>query len=185
MKIGYARSMQFEPDVQDQVSRLRAAGCARVGIEVETPRRRSRPELERLIGGLESGDVLVVTRLACLARSVHELLGIVRSLDARGAGLMALGETWADTTTSEGEWSWRALRGIAEFERALFNDRARAGRAAAPGKTGGRPSALDPRQIGRIRRLHSEGMSARKIATKFGVHASTIYRALARPAKGD
>jgi DNA invertase Pin-like site-specific DNA recombinase len=59
-----------------------------------------RPELERVLDEVESGDVLVVCKLDRLARSTLDLLRIVDQIGREDAGFKSLGEPWADTTTS-------------------------------------------------------------------------------------
>jgi DNA invertase Pin-like site-specific DNA recombinase len=56
-----------------------------------------RPELERVLDELESGDVLVVTKLDRLARSTLDLLRIVDQIGKEGAGFRSLGEPWGQT----------------------------------------------------------------------------------------
>jgi DNA invertase Pin-like site-specific DNA recombinase len=48
-----------------------------------------------VIGRLESGDVLVVTRLDRLARSTRDLLNVIKEVSDRGAGFKSLKDSWA------------------------------------------------------------------------------------------
>ena len=48
-----------------------------------------------LLSALESGDVLMVTRLDRLARSTRDLLNALASITERGAGFRSLGDPWA------------------------------------------------------------------------------------------
>jgi DNA invertase Pin-like site-specific DNA recombinase len=74
--------------------------------------------------------------------------------------------------------------GIAEFERALIQQRTSTGRAAAMkrGVRFGRPAKLTSEQVALGQRLIDEGRSAREVAKMFKVHAATLYRALSVPA---
>lgn len=76
--------------------------------------------------------------------------------------------------------------GIAEFERALINERTGAGRAAARarGVRFGRPPKLSAEQVVVARRLIDEGTAVRETARILNVHAATLYRALGTPATG-
>ena len=56
-----------------------------------------RAQLRRLLDHLEATDVLTVTRLDRLA-----LLNTFATITAKKAGFKSLGNTWADTTTSQG-----------------------------------------------------------------------------------
>jgi DNA invertase Pin-like site-specific DNA recombinase len=53
-----------------------AAGCAKVFKEKVSGAKTDRPELAKVIGRLEPGDMLVVTRLDRLARSSRDLLNM-------------------------------------------------------------------------------------------------------------
>jgi DNA invertase Pin-like site-specific DNA recombinase len=78
------------------------AGCAKVFKEKISGARSDRPELAKVIGRLEPGDVLVVSRLDRLARSTRDLLNILDAIGKAGAGFRSLKDTWADTTTAHG-----------------------------------------------------------------------------------
>ena len=58
-----------------------------------------RAQLCRLLDQLETGDVVTVTRLDRLARSTRDLEA---AITGKKAGFRSLGDTWADTTTSNG-----------------------------------------------------------------------------------
>jgi hypothetical protein len=64
---------------------LKAAGCDVIRAEKASgTRRRSRTELQVLLDFLRQGDILVVTRVDCLARSIRDLQDIVHELWDRG-----------------------------------------------------------------------------------------------------
>jgi len=48
---------------------------------------------------LDTGDVLIITRLDRLARSTRDLLNILDDIAKRGAGFRSLHDAWADTTS--------------------------------------------------------------------------------------
>ena len=93
--------------------------------------------------------MVVVYRLDRLARSTRDLLEIAEQLRETGAGLRSLGEPWADTTSPAGRMVLTVFAGIAEFERALIQERTGAGRAAAMrrGVRFGRPAKLAAEQV--------------------------------------
>ena len=59
-----------------------------------------RPELAKAIRRLQSGDVLIVTRLDRLASSTRDLLNVLDEIGKRDAGFKSLRDTWADTTSA-------------------------------------------------------------------------------------
>lgn len=179
--IGYARVSTRDQDLTTQEAHLRAAGCGRIFTEKITGIRRARPQLDRMLDHLRAGDVIVVTRLDRLARSILDLLDIVERLSEAGAGLRSLAEPWADTTTPAGRIVLTVFGGIAEFERSLIVERTSSGRAAAKarGTKFGRKPKLEPAQLKHIYQLVDDGKASRQeIADLFGIDRSTLYRLL-------
>jgi DNA invertase Pin-like site-specific DNA recombinase len=71
---------------------------------------------------------------------------------------------------------------FAEFERAMIQERVRAGlaRARDQGKQLGRPPISEALEA-RIREARRAGLSVRKAAAKFGINPSTVQRISQRP----
>jgi DNA invertase Pin-like site-specific DNA recombinase len=113
---GYARVSTRDQDLSAQVAELTAAGCAKVYREKESGAKTDRAELAKVIGRLEAGDVLVVSRLDRLARSTRDLLNVIEAISQRGAGFKSVKDQWADTTTPHGRLMLTVLGGLAEFE---------------------------------------------------------------------
>ncbi|CAJ5184118.1 resolvase domain-containing protein [Burkholderia pseudomallei] len=179
--IGYARVSTRDQDLTTQEAHLRAAGCGRIFAEKITGIRRARPQLDLMLDHLRAGDVIVVTRLDRLARSILDLLDIVERLREAGAGLRSLAEPWADTTTPAGRMVLTVFGGMAEFERSLIVERTSSGRAAAKarGTKFGRKPKLEPAQLKHIYQLVDDGKASRQeIADLFGIDRSTLYRLL-------
>jgi DNA invertase Pin-like site-specific DNA recombinase len=186
-QIGYARVSTRDRDLTNQEAQLRAAGCGRVFAEKITGTRRARPQFDRMLDHLRAGDVIVVTRLDRLARSIRDLLDIVERIRDAGAGLRSLVEPWADTTTPAGRMVLTVFGGMAEFERSLIVERTSSGRAAAKarGTKFGRKPTLTQAQLDHIYRLADEGnTSMQEIAGLFGIHRSTLFRLLSQRTAG-
>src|SRR4051794_36311425 len=137
MIYGYARVSTDGQSVAAQVQQLTAAGCAKVFREVASGAKTDRAQLRRALAKLESGDVLMVTRLDRLARSTRDLLNTLATVTDRKAGFRSLGDDWADTTTAHGRLMLTVLGGRAEFERELIRARTK-----ARGQSLGRPHKL-------------------------------------------
>ena len=137
-----------------------------------------RAQLHRLLGQLEAGDVLTVTRLDRLARSTRDLLNTLAAITGKKAGFWSLGDTWADTTTSHGRLMLTVLGGLAEFERDLIRARTGEGRerAKARGVKMGRKPKLTPHQMKEALRRRDQGEPMRDIGKSFNVSHSTISR---------
>ena len=94
---------------------------------------------------LRPGDTVVVPRIDRLARNLTEGLKTIQELHDQGINIRSLAEgldTGDDSPTSR--LMLHMLLSLAEWERDTIRDRIRAGvdRAAAEGRTGGRPPAL-------------------------------------------
>jgi DNA invertase Pin-like site-specific DNA recombinase len=186
--LGYARVSTRDQDLTAQDAALMAAGCAKVFKEKVSGVKTDRPELAKLIGRLEPGDVLVVTRLDRLARSTRDLLNVIAAVADRGAGFKSLKDVWADTTTPHGRLMLTVLGGLAEFERELIRARTGEGRKRAKdrGVKFGRPRKLTPHQRQEALRRLSAGETMMDVARTYNVHHTTIGRLLGkRPFLGD
>jgi DNA invertase Pin-like site-specific DNA recombinase len=175
---GYARVSTRDQNLAGQVAELTAAGCAKVYREKVSGAKTDRAELAKVIGRLESGDVLVVTRLDRLARSTRDLLNVIDAVSKRGAGFRSLKDAWADTTSPHGRLMLTVLGGLAEFERELIRARTGEGRKRAQerGVRFGRPRKLTPHQRQEaIARLQA-GETQADIARSYAVDPTTIGR---------
>jgi DNA invertase Pin-like site-specific DNA recombinase len=178
MKIGYARVSTLDQHLDLQLRTLKKAGCTKIWREKASGLSRQRPELQRLLDQLRTGDTVVVWKLDRIARSTRHLLDIMDTIREAGARFRSLSEPWADTTTHAGKMIMTIFAGIAEFERDLIQERTTAGRIAAQkrGVRFGRPRNLNVDQEKLARRLVSEGKGVPEITHTFNVHPSTIYR---------
>jgi len=179
MIIGYARVSTEDQNLDGQLDALRAAGAEKVFADKITGTARSRPELDRLLEQLRQGDVITVTKYDRLARSLRDLLDIVDTIQAHGAGFRSLAED-IDTTTPAGRLVFHVFASIAQFERERISERTKEGLEAARkrGRVGGRPPALSAAQRIEVRRMRDEELRPLpEIAQLFRVSAKTIRRA--------
>lgn len=182
MLIGYARAFTNNQETAKQVAALKAAGCERIYREKATGGRWDRPELQRLLGQVRKGDVLVIWKLDRLSRSLRDVLMIMERLGEASAGFRSLTEA-IDTTTPAGRMMMKMVGAFAEFERAMLRERTKAGLDAArkEGRIGGRRPKLTEQQQSEIREMVTRGdKSAADAARLFKVHPATVSRLLAR-----
>lgn len=146
-------------------------------------KRQGRTELETLLEFLRTGDVLVVTRVDRLARSIGDLQDIVRALKAKGVALQAT-EQPIDTSTAAGKAFLDMLGVFAEFETNLRRERQLEGIAAAKerGVYRGRKPSIDPE---RVKALEADGVSRGEIARRLGIGRASVYRVLGPPQRGE
>lgn len=177
MRIGYARVSTTGQNLEAQVAIIRRNGVEADHLFTDTASgttRDGRPELARAIKYARKGDVLVVTRLDRLARSVLDLHTIARELQDKGVDLIAT-EQSIDTTTPTGRLTFNMLGAIAEFETDLRKERQMEGiiKAKAAGVYKGRPATTDGAAI---RAALAAGGKPAAVARQFAVARSTVYR---------
>jgi DNA invertase Pin-like site-specific DNA recombinase len=175
--IGYARVSTTDQDLSIQQAALKAAGCEVIRAEKRSGTSTAgREELRTVLDFLRKGDVLVVTRIDRLARSIGDLQDIVRTIRAKGASLKAT-EQPIDTNTAAGKCFLDMLGVFAEFETNLRRERQLEGiaKAKAGGKYKGRPVSID---AAKVREMKAQGMGATAIAKTLGVHRASVYRLL-------
>jgi hypothetical protein len=99
---GCARVSTGGQSVDAQARQLRAAGAGTVFREVASGVAVDRPQLRRLLSEVAAGDLVMVTRLARLARSTRDLLNTLAAITEKKAGFRSLGDAWPGTTTAHG-----------------------------------------------------------------------------------
>ncbi len=175
MNFGYARTSTVEQNagIEDQQRELHAAGAERIFREQVSAVAASRPQFEAMMAALRSGDVVIVTKLDRLARSMADLMKTVEGITKAGASLRVLA-MGLDTSTATSKLILNVLGSVAEFERELMLERQRAGiaRAKTEGKYRGRKRAFSN---DRLLDLRASGLSVSEIAKRLGVSRETIY----------
>ena len=160
---------------------LKAAGCEVIRAEKAsgTPLH-GRTELQALLDFLRTGDILMVTRIDRLARSLKDLQDIGHELKARGVALKAT-EQPIDTSAPAGKAFLDMLGVFAEFETNLRRERQLEVISAA--KTRGvykdRKPSIDAIEVQRLRTEEKLGPAA--IARRLGIGRASVYRLLEKP----
>lgn len=180
MFIGYARTSTVEQiaGYEAQLRDLKSQGCEKIFSEQVSSINSKRQELDRAIEFVREGDVLVVTRLDRLARSVGDLNQIVARLQEKQVGLKIL-DMAIDTTTPTGRLLMNLVGSIAQFEREIMLARQREGiaKAKAENKFKGRvPTAR--RKSASVLNLYRAGKKPNEIAAELEIGRSSVYRIL-------
>lgn len=181
----YCRVSTTEQTTDNQLQEITAAGFAvqasRVVAETVSG---SVPASERqgfgkLLDKLESGDVLVVTKLDRLGRNAMDVRATVEALTGLGVRVHCLALGGVDLTSAAGKMTMGVIAAVAEFERDLLVERTQAGlaRAKAEGKALGRPSALSSAQVAEVGQRLTAGEAIAAIARAMGTSRQTIMRA--------
>lgn len=180
MLIGYARTSTVEQEAgfESQKDALIAVGCTKIFAE-QTSSVGDRPELARAIEFVREGDVLLVTKLDRLARSVSNLCQLVERLHIKSVSLRVL-DMGLDTGTPTGRLMLNLLSSIGQFEREVMLERQRVGiaRAKREGRYRGRkPTAQQ--KANAVAQLHKAGLGAATIAERVGISRASVYRIIA------
>ncbi|MFB9864910.1 recombinase family protein [Rufibacter immobilis] len=184
MKIGYARVSSQDQKLELQIDALTSHGCMQIFKEKKSGKNRERPELEKMIGQLRTGDTVVVWKLDRLGRSLRDLIDLVQEFKERGVDFVSL-QDGINTATATGRFTFNVFASLAEFEREIIRERTKAGLAAAKarGRSGGRPSGLSADALEKAKSakilLDSGSKSVGEIAKILGIGRATCYRYLA------
>jgi DNA invertase Pin-like site-specific DNA recombinase len=179
MLIGYARVSTTQQNLERQLGALRAARCELIFAEKASGKDvAGRPELEKAIRALGTGDVLLLAEWDRATRSMIDGITIMQRVHARGAAIKVLDKPHLDLTTAIGQGFLAFLSALAQDERERIHRRAADGRKAARalGKHLGRKPKLTTYQQGRALEMQRQGMTLRAVARELNVHHSTISR---------
>ena len=177
-KIGYARTSTSDQNLDAQIVALKAAGCGMIRTEQKSGTTLDgRSELKTILEFIHPGEILVVTRIDRLARSLTDLQTIVTALKDKGAHLAAT-EQPVDTSTATGKAFFDMLGVFAEFETNLRRERQAEGIIAAKlrGVYRGRRAKINMEEI---QMKLDEGTSPTNIARAMGISRGTVYKAKA------
>ncbi|MBR9970837.1 recombinase family protein [Magnetospirillum sulfuroxidans] len=176
---GYARVSTDDQDMALQFDAMASAGVPRHSIFTDklSGGRDDRPGLEAALASLGTGDSLVIWKLDRLWRSAKHALITLDRIKGVGATLRSLTEGF-DLDTASGKLMATILAGFAEYERALIQERTRAGLAAAKARgtrLGAKPVLVDEKYI-RAREMLMAKIPGHRIASALGCSQATIYK---------
>jgi DNA invertase Pin-like site-specific DNA recombinase len=178
-KIGYARVSSAGQNLDRQIGALRSESCAEIYREKASGKdMKGRPQLERAIDALGTGDLLVLAEWDRATRSMMDGIAIMQRVHARGAAVKVLDKPHLDLTTPIGRGFLAFLSALAEDERHRILQRANDGRREARKRNVkmGRKSKLSEHQRKIARERMATGESARSIAKEWGLAHTTVAR---------
>ena len=173
----------------DQTTENQAHEIAGAGFSISTQRTimetvsgsvaaNERKGFRQLLNKLETGDVLVVTKLDRLGRNAMDVRATVERLAAMGVKVHCLALGGVDLTSAAGKMTMGVIAAVAEFERDLLVERTQSGlaRARAEGKTLGRPQALSQVQAKDVAVRVQAGEAVAALAREYGTSRQSIMR---------
>lgn len=181
--LGYARVSSSSQNLDRQRAALHTAGATRIWEDTITGATRDRPALNDALDYARDGDMLVVTSMDRLARSVPDLHSIVSDLTDRGVAVRFLNEQQTYTADSDpvSRFMLSILGAVAQLERELIRERQADGIAAAKARgVYDRKPILSPEQVSRAREMVDSGVPKAVVARRFEIARTTLYKYLAQ-----
>lgn len=183
MLYGYARvstrgQAKDGNSLEAQENALRLAGATKIYADAFTGTKTHRPELDKLMAVMQSGDTMVVTKLDRIARSATQGIELVQKLLDRGIVVHVLNMGLMDNTPT-GKLIRNIMLAFAEFERDMIVERTQEGKAIAkqnPNFKEGRPKKFSKAQVNHAVELLN-GYSYRQVEQMTGISKSTLIRA--------
>ncbi|SDY34241.1 recombinase family protein [Pseudomonas sp. FJ2-5-13] len=175
--IGYIRVSSTD---QNTARQLEGVALDEVFTDKVSAANTDRPELQAMLRHVRKGDVLHVHSIDRLARSLEDLLALVKGLIGKGVAVSFHKEQLHFTGEANPmqELMLGLLGSVAQFERALIRERQAEGIAKAKekGVYKGRVKSVDDDAIRKA--MAEDGASFRKVAKALGVSLSTVQRAM-------
>jgi len=141
-----------------------------------------RPAFQKMLTELDGANIIVVTKIDRMARSLIDLLSTIQLLEKKGIGFISIQDPGIDTTSPNGKLLLQILGAFAEFERNLINQRTKAGKEKAKqrGVKFGRPRGklkngkfIDEKMV---LELKQKGLSARAISKVMGCSITPVLK---------
>lgn len=177
MKIGYVRVSSQEQNPKRQEVMLRELEVDHLYLDQASGRNVQRPELQKMMGFVRQGDVVIVESISRFARNTRDLLELVEQLTNKGVEFVSKKEA-IDTSTPTGKFMLTVFGAVAELEREYILQRQREGieLAKAEGKYTGRKPITHP-DFERITSRWRQGeITATEAMRQLGMKPSTFYR---------
>jgi len=186
---GYARTSTTDQNagLDDQIKRLHTEGCDKVYFEqASATDLGARKEWTKLLQSLQTGDMVVITKIDRAARSIAHMVDITKTMKEKGASIRIL-DMNIDTTTPTGTLMLNIFSSVAQFEKDMMLERQRVGIAAAKeaDKTkplaqrtykGRKPTAKN--KLDDVRTLLASGKTKQEVADTLNIGVASIYRML-------
>lgn len=195
-KIGYARVSTVKQDLSEQIAALEKFGCEKIFFgkfsgkakdeDFNTILRRvaqSQIQLNNMLNYVREGDVVVVTKLDRLGRSLIQCLKTLDYFKQNKIGFIAL-DQGIDTTKRKDPMAMAMIHLLglfAELERNFIIERTQGGKLAKIESgdlkaIGGRPKKLSEKAEKKLAKDILKGQSINQLAKKYEVSRATISR---------
>ncbi|TLS83008.1 recombinase family protein [Photobacterium damselae subsp. damselae] len=177
-KVGYARVSTTEQSLDLQIQQLEDSGCIKIFSDTASGSNTKRAGFIALMDYIRNGDILIITRIDRIARSVLDLQQLVQQLKEHEIILEVL-EQPISTNSASGKAFLDMLAVFAEFELNIRKERQLEGIAAAKiaGKYRGR-KPLSNKVKTQVSKLYAEHNSITAIASNLKISRNSVYKIL-------
>lgn len=179
--IGYARVSTQEQNLEAQIDALERYGCQKIfsgkqsGSSFDNAKK-----LDELLDYIREGDVVCVTKLDRLGRSLKGIMTAIDGIHSKSAALTTLDGVINSADDSPfGKAVLHVIAVFAELNKSLIIKNTTEGRerAIAQGKHMGRPKTIPDTDRVKIRQLiQSKKKSKNQLSKEYGVSRTTIKR---------
>lgn len=177
MIFGYIRVSTKEQNIDRQIDYLIKYGAEKIFIDKCSGRNINRPELVKLLEQLRKDDIVAITELSRLGRSLKDIINITGELSDKGVNLVVLNIPWLDTATPQGKYFFYSMALLDELQREIIVQNTKAGleSARARGRKGGRPKVDITKLRTAITMYNSKEYSISEIIKVSGISQGTLY----------
>lgn len=161
-----------------QISALKHAGAEAIFSDVFSGTKNNRPQLDKLLKVIQSGDTLIITKLDRIARSLIQGIQLLESLSDKGVIIDVLNMGIIDSSPT-GKLIRNIMLCFSEFERDMILQRTMEGKAIAKQNANyreGRPKKFKRAQLDHALEL-LQTHSYKQASAMTGISITTIYRA--------
>ena len=193
-KIGYARVSTTKQDLSEQITALKKFGCEKIfsgkfsgkdeDLETILTRvKQNKVQLDKMLNYVREGDIVVVTKIDRLGRSLIQCLKTLDYFKQNKIGFVAL-DQGIDTTKRKDPMAMAMIHLLglfAELERNFIVERTQGGKLAKIESgdlkaIGGRPKKLSEKAEEKLAKDILKGQSINQLAKKYEVSRATISR---------
>ena len=183
MIFGYARvstngQARDGNSLDAQVSALQNAGAEKIFSDVFSGTKNNRPQLDKLLKVIQSGDTLIISKLDRIARSLIQGIQLLEALSKKGITINVLNLGIIDNSPT-GKLIRNIMLCFSEFEHDMILQRTQEGKAIArqnPNFRDGRPKKFKREQIEHALELLNDH-SYKQVSAMTGISSTTLVRA--------
>lgn len=177
MKYGYARVSTVGRNLEAQIEMLEKENCDIIFQDKFTGTQKNRPEFDKMMNKIKTGDTIVITKLDRFARNTRQALELIEEMFGRGVKIYILNMGIIENTAT-GKLIYSVFSAFPEFERDMIVQRTQEGKQLAkrnPDYREGRPKKFSKEQINNALEL-LEAKTTKEVSRMTGISEATLYR---------